>query len=536
MLKLTSKHTPFIQLKLKNKLANYPKFTFLNNKLKNGQWFEFEFLILAILVTTAAFFKLGEPPLYEWDESHTVINAIEMLQNGDIINLYYLGEPDEIRAKPPFFIWLVAGSFQLFGFSTFSLRLPSALFTLLAFFFIYRIIRLYQSATFAFYTGLILLAVRGIIGYHVGRTGDFDAMLLAFLMGGTYYFLQYLDFQKEKAIYLSALFFGLAFMTKGPAMAVLLPGLALYILLRQKLSFLCTKRTFWQGIFIAALFPITWFLCIHFYGVTIEQPKYAGSNAFERMFLYDLWERFTSRTFEDENTAADKFYFFRCLEEGFRYWNYAFYLIVLGAIYRFFFRLPIRSFFQNRFKTSTESVHTLWVIFQRDENRLLLLSVCIWLTLGVFLSMVTTAKWWYLAPAIPFIAITTYNGLHWLQHRNQAVRWVFFGLLFFTIGKRYVDSFKTEAPRLMAVAQGYCDLIQESNQVVFGQELPRQDVLGQLYLCSPAVQFKKLDKKINITDASTLILLPKGFYDKNQMTFKKFQVLQSDEYFTILKI
>lgn len=536
MLKITSKHSQFIQIPIRENCHLPSTARFWGKSWKWKHHFELESLLLAILVISAAFFKLGEPPLYEWDESHTVINAIEMLQNGDFINLHYVSEPDELRAKPPFFIWLVAASFELFGASTFSLRLPSALFILVAFFFIYRLIRLYQDATFAFYTGLILVAVRGIIGYHVGRTGDFDAMLLAFLMGGTYYFLQYLDFQKEKAIYPAALFFGLAFMTKGPAMAVLLPGLALYVLLRQRISYLLAKRSFWTGLLLASLFPLAWFLSIHFYGVTVEQPKYAGANAFERMFLYDLWERFTSNTFEDERVTADSFYFFRCLEEGFRYWNYAFYVIVLGAIYRFFFRLPFRSFFKNRFKTSTESVHTIGTILQRDENRLLLLSVCIWLTLGLFLSVVTTAKWWYLAPAIPFVAITTYNGLHWLQHRYQVVRWVFFVLLLFTIGKRYVASLKTESTHLMTAAQGYCDLLQDNQRVLFGADLPRQDVLGQLYLCNPSIRFRQVEKiPQEVLPTATLMVLPNDFYDKHQADLAVFQIAQRDDYFTILK-
>ena len=154
--------------------------------------------ILLAVVSVLAFYKLDHHPLYEWDESHTVINAVEMMQNGDIFNLYYVGQPDELRAKPPLFIWTVALSFEIFGVNKFSLRLPSAIFTLLAFFLIFKIIHLYRSREFAFLTCFILLPVKAIIGFHVGRTGDFDALLLALLLAGLYELLYYLDIDHLK--------------------------------------------------------------------------------------------------------------------------------------------------------------------------------------------------------------------------------------------------------------------------------------------------------------------------------------------------
>ena len=87
-----------------------------------------------------------------------------------------------------------------------------------------------------------MLSVRAVIGFHVGRTGDFDAVLLAFLLAGLYFFLLYFDFEQPRALYLAALFWGLAFLTKGPAMAVLWPGLGLYIVLQKRLKELLLDR------------------------------------------------------------------------------------------------------------------------------------------------------------------------------------------------------------------------------------------------------------------------------------------------------
>lgn len=487
-------------------------------------------------MSLAAFLKLGNQTLYEWDESHTAINAIEMLQNGDYVNLYYVGAPDEIRAKPPLFIWIVATSFHFFGANTFSLRLPSALFTILAFFFIFKIIYLYKPARFAFFTGLILVAVKGIIGYHVGRTGDFDAMLVACLLGGLYYFLKYLDFNKEKAIYLAALFFGLAFMTKGPAMGVLFPGMGLYVLLSKRLEKLIKMPNFWEAVGVSLLFPIGWFITLFLYGVATPQSQYAGDNAFERMFLYDLLERFTSTDFENQREHSDALFFFRCMEESFRYWNYVFYVVVLGGIYRFFFRTSLHDFIQNRFRTSTGDIHTLQDILIRKENRLPLLSLCMWLPLAIFLSMVTTAKWWYMAPVIPFIAVTTYYGVDWLQQRYVVVKYLFLVMLALTLGKRYVDSLDDEPRRLVKAAEAYCPLVKSAEQVLFLDTLPRQDVLGHLYFCNPAALFKNAKSIEDLPrPENSLVLVSKSYYDKNLKNSIYYKVILDDEYFVLLR-
>ena len=489
---------------------------------------------LLFIVAIAAFLKLGKQSLYEWDESHTVINAIEMLQNKDWINLYYVGEPDEIRAKPPLFIWIVAASFQLFEANTFSLRLPSALFSILAFFYIFKIICLYKAARFAFFTGLILVGVKGIIGFHVGRTGDFDAMLVACLLGGLYYFLKYLDFNQKRAIYWAALFFGLAFMTKGPAMGVLFPGIGLYVLLSGRFSKLMQSTIFWKAVGLCLVFPLVWMLTIYFFGVSNEHSKYAGDNAFERMFLYDLVERFTSSQFENQREQSDAFFFFRCLEESFLYWNYVFYLIALGGIYRFFFRTQLSEFIQNRFRISTKDIHTVQDILLRRANRLPLLSICIWLPLGLFLSIVTTAKWWYMAPAIPFLAVTTYYGIDWLQQRYVWVKYLFLILLATTLGKRYLDSLDDQARRLVKAAEAYCTFIHKTQKVTFLYSLPRQDVLGHLYFCNPSAQFRKAkhQEELSLT-APGLVIIPKKYYSSSKIP-APYRVVLDDNYFVLL--
>ena len=101
------------------------------------------------------FINLGRWDLWNPDEPRYAQVAREMIQGGDWILMHFNGAvyPD----KPPLFFWLIAlSSFLWNGFTSFSVRFPSALFgtlTVVSTFFIGR--RLYGSRI-GFLSGLIL--------------------------------------------------------------------------------------------------------------------------------------------------------------------------------------------------------------------------------------------------------------------------------------------------------------------------------------------------------------------------------------------
>lgn len=175
------------------------------------------FPLIALLALFMSFWMLGSEPLHEWDESRNGVNAIEMIQNQDYINLYYGGQPDTWNAKPPLMIWMIVGSYKVFGTNEFALRFPSALATFFSFLILFAIIRLYGSEWLALLTCLILMSVNGLIGSHVGRTGDFDALFILFLLSTIYFALKYIDFNNPNAVFYSGISMGLAFYTKGLA-------------------------------------------------------------------------------------------------------------------------------------------------------------------------------------------------------------------------------------------------------------------------------------------------------------------------------
>ena len=431
-------------------------------------------LILLPLTALYAFWMLGAHPYFVGDESRGGINALEMLANGDWVNLHYSGAPDAVRSKPPMLIWAISGSMTLFGKTAFALRFPSAVAIVVAMFFVYRIVCLYCRPIFALLVGLVLLSVRGMVGWHVGRTGDFDALLLMFLMAGVFFLLRYLDHDRPRAIYAAGLSWGLAFLVKGPAMGALLPGIVLYLLLTERFRSTLQRKSFWGGLAILLLFPVFWFTTVQLYGVQWENPEYTGSNVFERLFVHDLYERFTQTDFEGRRDTSGYDFILYSLDKMFNLWNYAFFGFLLYGLYRFI-----------RNRTG------VWRWITAPERRLLLLSLCLWFPYAVFLSLITQALRQYIVPALPFVAIVTVWGVVWLGNRFSWTHYLFAGLLLFTLGRRF---YEISTPRPEPVVVQYLPKIAGASRVFIEADALANDELYYVYLSNQgALHFDSTD-------------------------------------------
>ena len=368
-------------------------------------------LITLLFAAFLSFIKLGEQPISIFDEARNGVIAMEMLENKDWVNLHFGGKPDEWIVKPPLFIWTLVLSFKYFGLHIFSLRLPSAIATVFSFFLIFKMIKLYHSEEFAFYTCLLLMSVKGIIGFHVGRTGDFDALLLCFLLGAVFCFVKAVDFDRPNFIYGSAIFFGFAFLTKGFAMGIYVPGILIYLFLRAKFaSFLKQKRNY-LALLLFLLFPLAWFLMIQYYGLT-HSGAFRGNDAFQSMFWYDIVDRFTSANFEGESSTFYLLSIFPTLDSRFNLWNYFLFLMIGLSVF-------------HRYKTKKK------VDFK--NHPLFLLSIAFAVPICLFLNFTMAQRSWYIAPAIPFIGIITYYLFDRLKAIYPGLKFVFFGLLAFTM-------------------------------------------------------------------------------------------------------
>ena len=423
------------------------------------------------IITFLCLYRLGQQPLSQWDEARRAINAMEMIKTGDLVNLYYRGLPEVSNFKPPFVVWCEALSFRLFGVGEFSLRLPSALAMIVAFFVLFKIITLYRSPRFAVWTCLMLASVKGLIGWHVSRTGDTDSMLVLFLLLSVFFSLQVIDFGRSKSAYLAGLFIGLAFLTKGPAAWVLLPGLALYALFTKKIQLLIKQKETWMGIGLVVAFPAIWFLLKTSLGVE-PYPGHSKSFSFKRLFSKDIWERF-SQTTGQEKMLFDPQFFFYSLDKMFNVWNFLFFIaLAFGLVFLFSSR--------SRFISS---------LIKDERQKLLMLSLCLYFPLALFLALAADSHSWYMAPVIPFAGIVTFWFIRHFWHRLKFVKYAFWGILAFTLG-RQVALFSDTNPKPPFIVEN-ASTFQNAKAIYIDGEI-ELDVLAYLYFFEKDMQFDML--------------------------------------------
>jgi 4-amino-4-deoxy-L-arabinose transferase-like glycosyltransferase len=175
-------------------------------------------------------YGLGAASLFDQDETAYAQIAVEMLHTGDPVTLHVNGQPWYVH--PPFYMWLVAATGHFLGFTPFTVRIWSVLFSLLA---VYTTVLLGR----AFFGGRVGLLAGAILAVTLqflvqSRLAVFDTVLLAWMLLAFYAF--YRGYQTgRRADYLRFfLFAGLATLTKGP-IGLVLPGLVIvgFVTLRR---------------------------------------------------------------------------------------------------------------------------------------------------------------------------------------------------------------------------------------------------------------------------------------------------------------
>jgi 4-amino-4-deoxy-L-arabinose transferase-like glycosyltransferase len=470
---------------------------------------------IVLLICISLFFcfwRLGGDPLHEWDESRNGVNAIEMLQNSDYINLDYAGQPDTWNAKPPLVIWLIAASYKLFGFNEFALRFPAALATFLSILVLYHLMILYTKRSLVFFTCIILLTADGLIGDHVGRTGDFDAPLLLFLLLSIFHFVKYLDFNKKYSLMYAAIFLGLAFYTKGLASLIIVPGLFLYTLISRKVMIILKDKMLWFSAIVFLAFVASWFTLVHFYGLKFVSSYYDTSNSFQTMWKYDILHRLTSG-FYDKNAQQDYAFFFSYLDVKFNLWNYVFYLSLLFLL--------IAYLKHGKYKSSNEPL----------VLKIRLLSSCIFLSLGLLLSLSAEAHFWYMTPALPFIAIFMATGVVQLQENFKFFSLVITILLVFTLGRKIVELNNTgKYPQFLTLSTL---TIKEADTIIL-YGMNRQDYLLYLKFNNKNVQLSKDVNNHNHND-DELLMVSRDIYNQSSLLKRSTKLVSGDENYCFLQ-
>lgn len=348
-----------------------------------------DFLVIAVVGYLAFFHRLGDLPIYVWDEARDTINALEMLRTGDLLVTYFHGRPDLWNTKPPGAIWLMAGSMWAFGINEFALRLPSALAGLATSVIVYLFTRRVADSRWAgLLAAVVLMATAGYVGPHVTRTADYDSLLVLFTTAAVLSFALALNEGPPRPRWLLAAgaATAAAILVKGVAGVLLVPGMLLFAIATGKAPALARSRAAWAS---AALVVG---VSAAFYGLR----ELAGPGYLEAVRFNELGGR-ASGAIEGHGGA----------------WWY--YLYEATAPWPLWFRWPVpeSQVMGSAFPWSVLlplSAGLALTSGRAGVRRAALLAVIVIVAYLVIISSVATKLTWYLAPTFPLIAVLTALG------------------------------------------------------------------------------------------------------------------------------
>ena len=203
---------------------------------------------------------LGYVHLFDWDEINFAESAREMIVTGDYITVQIDFEP--FWEKPPLFFWLQVLSMKLFGINEFAARFPNFLCGIASLMVLYFLGRQIYGHRFGLFW--VLTYACSILPFFYFKSGIIDPWFNLFILMGIAWFIFYLDPERHRIrirnLVLSALFFGLAILTKGPV-AILIFILCFLVFLAVR-RFRLDTRFSHVMLFIGmvALTGGTWFL------------------------------------------------------------------------------------------------------------------------------------------------------------------------------------------------------------------------------------------------------------------------------------
>ncbi|RUM40972.1 MAG: hypothetical protein DSY34_04530 [Desulfurobacterium sp.] len=255
-------------------------------------------LLIAFISLIFFFSRLYEPSL-SGDAAKYALIAKNMLKSGNYlvpdlgIELYF--------KKPPFFFWLIALSYKLFGISEFSARLPSAIFALADALLVYLIARrISDSKLVAFMSSLVF-----IINFEVIRISTvirFESFIL-FVNLSTILLLLKPSFIRSLV---AGMLVGFGLLTKGPFALLGLAAVVIYFILKrdfEKISY----QVF--SLFIGCLI-----FGVYLFYMAAHHPEF-----FKEFFGNQILGRFEGTL--NEGTPRSFFFYERILLKHFWIWN-----------------------------------------------------------------------------------------------------------------------------------------------------------------------------------------------------------------------
>ncbi len=349
------------------------------SNILNGRKFQLIFLAYSSLLIFLG--RANEIGLLNYDEAYYAQKAKEMLAGSNIFVVTLNNTP--LFDNPPFFMWMAALSFKLFGVSAWSAVLPTALFGAAAVCLTYVMSeRLFENRWAAFLSGIILLFPGFFLDY--ARRGMVDVTLTFLVLAAMYSFIR--GTKEPQWFLLYGLCSACAILTKSVAGFFPLITGFLFIMLTRRHRMM-GNGYFICGIAIALGLGSSWYL--------VNWIKF-GSEFLDSHFGWLLFNRTLQGTdVVRETSESGPFYFLGYIKALlFNYWPW----IPFTAIGIYIFAKK--------------------AIREKNENCLLVL-----LWIGVNLALVSVGRIQYLRyilPIFPALALVTSSVIgDWLTSARR---------------------------------------------------------------------------------------------------------------------
>lgn len=265
--------------------------------------------LLYVVLAHELFTGLGGYWLRDFDESRHIASAMEMLHRGDWLVNTYRGAPDYWNLKPPLSFWAIMLSVQAFGASALSVRLPSALATVLCCAVCTTVSWRWRGPIAATVTTAAFASSIHLVDLHSGRTADPDALFVLFMTLSVFSTVGAI--RRPWLLVAATTMFTAAFLTKSyHAVLVLVFATAVLVVFRRT-SLLRARHLLVSLLGFAPL--LTW---------AIARYRFDGLDFFRAMVLTDVVARSES---EIEGHTGGPDYYLSNLQVTFGPW-----VLVLG--------------------------------------------------------------------------------------------------------------------------------------------------------------------------------------------------------------
>lgn len=198
-------------------------------------------LLIALTAALVYIPFLGRVHLFDWDEINFAESAREMIVTNNFLDVQI--NFTAFWEKPPLFAWLQVLSMKIFGINEFAARFPNAIVGIFSLLVIFNIGKKLYDEKFGLLW--VLVYAGSILPQFYFKTGIIDPLFNLFIFLGVYYFIVFcsLEIKKNVFVFLSALFIGLAILTKGPVAFLLffISGIIFMIYKKMYQTFLSFK-------------------------------------------------------------------------------------------------------------------------------------------------------------------------------------------------------------------------------------------------------------------------------------------------------